>query len=145
MRPNIPCFIIPISNDNLIFPESMLAEVLTIDEREPSHRESAFSGWLDWSRRRVPIINIDWLYKPDIEKKPIRRVVVMYTILGSPDLPFIALQAEGIPHSVVVSENTLQDADKVIESPYVASHLQLSSLPCILPDWPRVEEYTLAL
>ena len=93
-----------------------------------------------WSRWRVPVVSFEHLCDAHLTKRLIQKVVVMHTVLGQQDLPFIGIATEGIPHSVTINASILQEQDLDIVSPYVIAHLLVSNLPCILPDWPRIEE-----
>lgn len=139
MNTEITCLIVPITNGSLIFPQNMLAEVHAVDDVEPSDNP-LLSGWVDWSRRRVPVVSFEHLCDAHLTKRLIQKVVVMHTVLGQQDLPFIGIATEGIPHSVTINASILQEQDLDIVSPYVIAHLLVSNLPCILPDWPRIEE-----
>lgn len=142
MKPDLSCLIVPISNGSLIFPENMLAEALTIEEiSNPVDQE--LITWVEWSRRRIPIVSFEQLCNNQAELKPIRRIVVMHTVVGDERLPFVALQAEGIPHPVKINESLLQESAIQVDCPYVACYVQVSNLPCTVPDWPRVEELVL--
>ncbi len=128
---HLECYIIPVKAGNLLVPEHLVAEIITLKNVDND-------GNLAWRNRFVPIIdNKD-------NTKTATRVVVIKSVMGYQGLPYIAIATDGIPYPVIVKPDLLSELS-VENQVYdmAASHVRVGSLDCIVPDLPKVERRVL--
>ncbi|MGV6810074.1 MAG: hypothetical protein ACWA5U_09380 [bacterium] len=74
-------------------------------------------------------------------------VLLLHTLLAPETLPFLALRVTGSPHPVSVNQETLQAMTPPLAQPcvYIASHVHVANLPCVILDLPAIEQSLLKM
>ncbi|MEE9303439.1 MAG: hypothetical protein V3U84_06605 [Thiotrichaceae bacterium] len=121
------CQIIPVETGNLLIPEQLVAEVVTLEGADSQKN-------LSWRNRVVPIVpNTDF-------NKLTTRVAIIKTIMGYEGMPFIAIPTDGIPHAVDINSSTLGEV--LVENQncsIAAGYGRVGSLNCVIIDLPKLE------
>ena len=130
---DLKCHIIPVKAGNLLVPEHLIAEIVTLDDSDNE-------GNIAWRNRIVPIID------NNDNSKVATRVVVIKSVMGYQRLPYIAIATDGIPYPIVVNPDLLSELELSAEDQVcdiAASYVRVGSLDCIVPDLPKVERQIL--
>ena len=141
--PPIKSVVIPLELGNLIIPNKLMVEMISIGDYD----EAKLINWLQWHGKQIPLISLEALCATDQDNKTNKHCVVLNTLLENDELGFIAIQSKGSPHTVEVTEETLRDDHKKNEQrcPYIASHVRVGNIPCMIPDLPAVETVILEM
>jgi len=141
--PPVKSLVVPVGLGNLIIPENLMVEMIHIEEQD----ESSPVNWLDWQGKNIPLISLEALCVVDSQIESNKHCIILNTLLDNDELAFIAIQSKGSPHTVEVTEATLRDDHKKNEQrcPYIASHVRVGSIPCMIPDLPAIETVILEM
>ncbi len=124
----LQCLIIPMEVGNLLVPESLVAEIVLLEDSDT--QQSIY-----WRNRRVPI------YRGDTISKLVTRVAVLRAVMGYSDLPFVAIAIDGIPYTLPITPDSLTELPPVDDDCQIAaSYTRVGSLDCMIPDLPKVEQ-----
>lgn len=127
MKSELKCQIIPVETGNLLIPECLVAEVVMLEGVDT--QQSLF-----WRNRAVPIIPNNNF------NKLTTRVLIVKTVMGYQEIPFIAIPTDGIPHSVTIDSTTLGKVAEDKQSCSIAAgYGQVGSLDCVIIDLPKLE------
>ncbi len=141
VRPVIKCAVLRLQQGSLIVPLNLLAELVTVEQLEPSHLPGIL-GWLNWLNRPVPVVSLESLCMlGEGIVQSASNCLILHTVSDCEDLPFIALQVQGGLQTVEISEDTLRDdySGNTQRCPYVARQVRISQLVCLIPDLPALE------
>ena len=135
--PPVKSLVVPLELGNLIIPRNLMVEMIHIEKQD----ESKPINWLDWQGKRLPLISLEALCLVDPKRETNKHCIILNTLLDNEELAFVAIQSKGSPHSVEVTEATLRDDHKKNEKrcPYIASHVRVGNIPCMIPDLPAIE------
>lgn len=135
--PPVKSLVVPLELGNLIIPSNLMVEMIHIDAQD----ESRPVNWFDWQGKSLPLISLEALCLDDPKRETNKHCIILNTLLDDDALAFIAVQAKGSPHMVEVTELTLRDDHKKNEQrcPYIASHVRVGNIPCMIPDLPAIE------
>ena len=111
----VRCLLIPIQGGQLLLPTTVIAEILTFNELEELFDPpNGLLALINWRNQRIPLLSIEnilSLPKPSrttiLLKQP--RIIILYCLEPTQTTPFYALKAIDVPHTLMVTENTLTD------------------------------------
>lgn len=140
----VRCLTLPIHGMKLLLPNTVVAEVLEYREIDTAARLPKWVlGILSWRGRNVPVVSFERIVGSDISgiHSHETRFIVCNTLTGNNNIPFIALQIEGIPHLAQV-DNTLLEYDSAITQPAPAAqaYLRLQGESVIVPKMDMIEK-----
>ncbi len=141
MRPTIKSAVLRLQHANLIVPLNLLAELVSVDQLETSEHPGIL-GWLSWLNRPVPVVSLESLCMlGEGVVQTASNCLILHTVSGCEELPFIALQVQGGLQTVDIGEDTLRDdySGNAQRCPYVARQVRISQLICLIPDLPALE------
>lgn len=140
--PIVKSLIVPLEKNNLIIPMSLLVEMVEIDNIDTTE-SAGLEGWLNWKNRKIPLISIESLcfMADEIATELQTQCLILHTLTDTPDLPFIAVKVKSSPQTVEVDEDTMQENSRENDQrcPYIARHVRVANLPCMIPDLPAIE------
>ncbi len=136
-------FTLPLNQMKLLLPSTLIAEVLEYKEVEPAgHMPEWLLGMLQWRGRSVPLFSMEKLLGQEQANRSERtRHVVCNTLSGSPRIPFLAIQIEGMPQLHMVTNEMLAEDKEVMEKqPGVQGRFQLQGEKVLVPDLDAMEK-----
>ncbi|MBK8453074.1 MAG: chemotaxis protein CheW [Thiofilum sp.] len=139
---SLKCAVLRLHEGNLIFPISLLAELVTNGELEDSTTQG-LEGWLTWRSRRVPVIALESLCKTQYDSSSTdSKYLILHTVSTYMGLPFIAIRVQGGMQIVDLKEDNLRNdySGNLQRCPYVARQVRISKLLCFIPDLPAIEK-----
>ena len=134
--------LIPLADMRLLLPTTCIAEI--VDWREPEAVDGApawLLGILEWRGLRIPLLSFEAANgRPRGEVSRRGRIAVLNGIGGDPELPFYALQLQGIPRLVQVDQANIGTISEPGESlPLVRDHAMLQDAEVLIPDLDGLE------
>lgn len=106
---SVRCLVVPLKGLLLLLPNTLVAEVT--DYVEPSPLPSApewLRGMMPWRGRSVPTVDMLAVTGRGKDRQKAKRAVVLNTLNGNTELPFIAISSHGIPRLVEVKGDMIQ-------------------------------------
>lgn len=126
----------------ILLPNTLVAEVTEVASVETAaNTPDWLSGFVNWRGRNVPLVSYERLLGQDtIERHDGSRMVVLNTLNGNPQLPFIAMEIQGLPHMSLLSHDMVEyeDNDKAGE-PVVLSSLRVEGDSVLVPNIDVIE------
>lgn len=159
---NVSTLLVPIDTGHLILPENMVAEFIALQD-VVYHAHGL--AWINLHGVAVPLLSLYQLC-PDLYTKQQQNgstqdapvfaesatenasmALVLHTLLSPDLLPLLALRVTGSPHQVEVNAETLREDHKHDGKTcvYVASHVRVANLPCVILDLPAIEQSLLKM
>lgn len=129
----------------LLLPNSVITEVLSFSD--PDAVEGApnwLLGLIRWRGWQVPLLDFAELAGVQARTTQLqggrRRVIVVKALGGNPQLPYMALLADGFPRLVTVKASNLQaPADATDTAACIHAIATLNDEEAIIPDLDKVE------
>lgn len=133
--------LIPLEGYTLLLPNTAVAEVLNYSRPDAALAAPEWLlGMLLWRERRVPMISFEAACggRPGPATRR-SRIVVLNTLGGNPDLPYIAVMTQGIPHLRALGEESVE-REEGEASASVACRVRLDgSQLALIPDIDELE------
>lgn len=145
--------LIPITGDNLLLPNTAVAEVIYYQEPQSLAGPKWLLGMLTWRERSVPLVSFEMACAAKAEESdqalatPNARakVAVLNTLNGNPELNFIAVVTQGLPKLMLIDENKIASIEHEIEtSPLILSRVIVNDEPALIPNLDALEEMLMA-
>ena len=133
---------IPLAGMRLLLPTTAIAEI--VDWQTPAPVADApdwLLGMMAWRGLQIPLLSFEAANGEapgEVQRRG--RVAVLNGIGGDPDLPFYAVQAQGIPHLTSADQHSLQAISEP-ESllPLVSGIASLQDQEVLIPDLDKLE------
>ncbi len=134
--------LIPLAGMRLLLPTTCVAEI--VDWQDPETVDDApawLLGMLEWRGLRIPLLSFEAANGgPRGEVSRRGRIAVLNGIGGDPELPFYAIQLQGIPRLVQVDQANIGAISEPGESlPLVRDHALLQDAEVLIPDLDGLE------
>lgn len=133
--------LIPLDGYTLLLPNTAVAEVLSYQRPDAALAAPEWLlGMLLWRERRIPMISFE-AASGGRPARPHRRsrIVVLNTLSGNPDMPYIAVLTQGIPQLRALGENAVE-REEGEASASVACRVRLGGRePALIPDLDELE------
>jgi len=134
--------LIPLAETPLLLPTTSIAEI--VGWQVPAPLASApnwLLGMLEWRGLHVPLVYFEAACgRPRGEIGRRARIVVLNGIGGHPELPFYALQTEGIPRLTLVDQANLETIPAPDERlPLALDYVRLKGDTAVIPDLDALE------
>jgi len=139
--PEIHCMMIPVDEETLLLPTSVMAEVL--DYTPPDSMDKSppwLLGQVEWESRQVPVFSFSALinnHDPD-EINPRSKIMILKSLSESARVPYLGLVLTGLPRPVVVKEDSLMATGDEKKSLGVYSRIKIEESEAIIPDLDRL-------
>lgn len=139
----IQSLIIPLRHNNMVLPQSSIAEVISVPEvKELQGEEIWFTGHFNWRNQQVPLISIERMCGlGNLENiNRARRLAVLYGLEQHPGLEFYAVEIQAIPHPVLLGNEDLVSIDEVSDDTgIIDAHVQAIGIKSFIPNLTTVE------
>ncbi len=134
--------LIPLADMRLLLPTTCIAEI--VDWQEAEAVEDAPEWWLgmlDWRGLHIPLLSFEAANgRPCGEISRRGRIAVLNGIGGDSELPFYALQLQGIPRLILVDQASIETISEAEESlPLVLACATLQGQAVLIPDQDKLE------
>ncbi len=139
--------LIPIEGDNLILPNTAIAEVIFYVEPEAiSTAPEWVLGRLSWRDRSIPLISFELACEqPQPVPDPRSKIVVVNTVGGNPEINFFAIVTQGLPQLLLIDEGKIAPIEHETEaSPLILGRVIVNGEPAIIPNLDVLESWLLA-
>ncbi|VAW92283.1 hypothetical protein MNBD_GAMMA22-322 [hydrothermal vent metagenome] len=146
----VHCLFIPLQEELLLLPNSNIAEVVSYEEPTPFDDAPPWLlGRVPWRERLIPLLSFGVISGKKKKAKVTKnsRIVVLNTLNGNSELPYIAIIAQGIPHLETLNENKIIDAeDQASDDRYsILRHVIIDDKQAVIPDVDDIEMRLLRL
>ena len=144
----VRCLQLPLRGLSLLVPNTTVAEVSGYLPPEPMAQAPEWLlGTVLWRGASVPLISYElMLGRDNTMHSQHRRIAIMNTIRTDSLLPFLAIEVQGIPRLIHLSEEMLSLREGERESPsMVASDVVFEGKNSIIPDLAVIEKMLLQL
>ncbi|MBD3620445.1 MAG: chemotaxis protein CheW [Chromatiales bacterium] len=138
----INSLVVPLNGQNLLLPQSAMAEVLSRQPLRPFEGPVKWlRGFAEWRGQQIPVVSLETICgRSGGEVTANSRFVVLYAVEGIPGLQFYALEVSGIPHPVKLQAGDLVEGGvKDQDCEVVARNVLADGESCVIPDLQRLE------
>jgi len=129
---SIKCVILTLRSENVIVPDALVAEIISVKEIEASVNKPAwYLGDMKWHGVNVPLLSFETAGGSKSAKVNLNtQAVVLYAVANEGDevkYPFIGLVMSGVPHITNFSRDQFKlDSDAEEEHPMVAQNVRIN-------------------
>lgn len=144
----VRCLQLQLRGLSLLVPNTTVAEVSGYLPPEPMAQAPEWLlGTVLWRGASVPLVSYElMLGRDNTMHSQHRRIVIMNTIRTDSLLPFVAIEVQGIPRLIHISEDMLSLREEERENPpMVASDVMFEGKNNIIPDLAVIEKMLLQL
>ncbi|MFV2060476.1 MAG: chemotaxis protein CheW [Gammaproteobacteria bacterium] len=135
----VHCLFIPLKDELLLLPNSNVAEVVAYEEPTPfTDAPPWLLGRITWRERLIPLIAFGVISgrnkKSTMSKNS--RIIVLNTLNGNSELPYISIITQGIPHLESINEKNITDvADSEDDGRQsILRHVMVDDKHAMIPD-----------
>ncbi|MDN5848265.1 MAG: chemotaxis protein CheW [Nitrococcus sp.] len=141
---SIRCFLIPISDHNLLLPAAVVAEVAGFQEADPVPDCLAEQEWLfgfaNWRNQKIPLISMEAVITGErADPSAHARIVVLKGIGGRLQLPYFAVLTQHVPRPTILFEPAVESLDEFEPIPGIHGQVLVNGEPALLPDLEEIE------
>lgn len=107
----IPCMLLPMAGQSLLVPTVTVAEMAPVAPfQQVADTPDWFLGFYEWRNNRVPVLHLDLLNEERLhDLNPQGRVAVLNNTGLNSELPFLAIQSQGIPRMSRVGPKDIKE------------------------------------
>jgi len=138
MSDQLYCVLIATEGDTLLLPNAMVAETVGLDALTADGPESHWKlGSLEWNRQRIPAVRFEVANGAAAQPLGRRaRLVVVQPLEGSAIATPLALLAQGYPHLITVTRQSIQPQPLRPEDDpeLVLTRLSIGNTQALVPD-----------
>jgi chemosensory pili system protein ChpC len=140
----VHCLFIPLKDELLLLPNSNVAEVVSYEEPTPfSDAPPWLLGRVSWRERLIPLVSFGVISgknkRSTVSKNS--RIIVLNTLNGNRDLPYISIITQGIPHLESINEKNItyleEQPDENRQS--ILRHVKVGEKNAMIPDIDDIE------
>ena len=144
----IHCLLIPLHNEMILLPNAAVAEVVAYSEPEPiEDAPDWLLGKLNWRDHMVPLISFEVASGGQMAvNQDGARIAVLNTLNSNPNVPYVAIVIQGIPHlQVVVPDIIEENRNADAERPSVSAQIVVEGQEVLVPDLDSLEQRIISL
>lgn len=139
---------IPTIRENILLPNSNVAEILPFSNVELFDEENGnpswFLGHLFWRGQEIPLVSIDVIRgETDPQANKRSRIAVTHTLNQNRELPYIAIVVQGIPRLSYVREDNIKFVEEESICEAEKMYVSVDDLQASIPDLDKLEELIL--
>lgn len=134
---DIRTLLTPLTEGNILLPNSMVAEILEYTSPEPFKKAPAWLlGELAWHGWQVPVVSYLRLINKR-EQDPVTkrsRILIIKTLGYSTQLNYIGLLIQGLPKIKTVTAKSLNEEKKATKSKSIFSRVEIEDQTAMIPE-----------
>ncbi len=139
----IRCVLIPMRESWILLPNAVVSEVLNVPPYLPvKNTPTWLIGDFNWREQVVPLVQLDTILGVPIEGNGIgaqSKTIILNSISGNVNLPYIAIISQQIPRLIKVSEKNLKNIPNPIKGEYITKWVRVNDNMALLPDLEKLE------
>ena len=140
---SVRCLTLELHGLMLLLPNTLVAEVTETIEVTPAGSSSPdwLRGFISWRGRNLPLVSFEHLLGMEtVAHHDESRMVVLNTLNNNPQIPFIAMEIQGLPRLSSLKHGMLEyDENNKLDEPVVLSGLRIEGESLIVPDIDAIE------
>ncbi len=128
----IKCVILTLRKENVIVPNALVAEIISVKDLEESKNAPAwFLGRMNWRGADVPLLSFEAASGAEMNKVNLNtQAVVLYAVGKGGEVaenPYLGLVMSGVPHvSRFTREQITTDVEAIDEHPMVVQKVRIN-------------------
>ena len=132
----VRCMLMPLSDINLVIPNSAVSEVIGYSEpRKLEDTSNWFQGVVLWRGVYVPVVSVEQMCGIDIVNIGSRsRIAIIYNPQKDEDLPYIGVHIQDIPRAYLAESSKMESGNDDDLSPYLLSRVDDEQYARMIPD-----------
>ena len=134
--------LIPLAGDQLLMPNSLVAEVVNYQAPQPVADAPAWlKGHMGWRGEILPVVSMEVLMQIREGQLGHRaRIVVCNALSGNPRLPYLGLVAQSIPRLIRITRDNLEPGDEArFRVPGSIAGVRIAGEEASIPDLDALE------
>ena len=140
MPSEVPSLLIPLENNNLLVPNSCVAEIVPYVLPEQSDNENIWLlGNVVWRDLNLPCISFEHLADNQRINTKVERVAIFNTLSDTYEMRFYGVAINGIPRLARVVEQEIVE-EPIELSAFEKLNVQVNGEKCIIPDLDAIEK-----
>lgn len=127
----------------MLLPHATVAEVIPYSSAQAVPDAPAWlAGMLAWRGAHIPLVFFEGACGEPTPESPSpaqQKIVVLKTLGGDPDMPFIALVTQGIPHAIKIDPAALSSQEQESVQPFILKYVQIKGQLAYIPNMDSLE------
>ncbi len=108
----VRCLLIHVNGAKLLLPNAVIAEVTSNDDDVKllsKNQPNWLLGTINWRNQRIPLLAIEEALSLPITTSSVKkyRIIVLYGLESAQAMPFYAIKAIDVPHTIAITETSL--------------------------------------
>lgn len=139
---SVRCLTLGLHGAKLLLPNTLVAEVSESSAaRAAANTPDWLIGFITWRGRNIPLISFEQLLGLDVPGRHDQsHMVVLNTLNGNPNIPFIAIEIQGLPHLSLFKHGTLEyDENMKKGEPVILAGVRADGESMIVPNIDTIE------
>lgn len=135
--------IIPLTDMNLVLPNTCIAEVINYSEPMPvDNAPDWFLGNLLWRGITIPVVSFEAANEvPSAGISKATRIAVLNGVSGNEKLSFYGVVVQGIPRLAALEQEEIQEkVNSDVTLPYALSQTEIADQDAVIPDQVKIEQ-----
>jgi chemosensory pili system protein ChpC len=135
--------IIPLTDMNLVLPNTSIAEVIGYSKPEPvKNSPDWFLGMTNWRGLSIPIVSFEKANEVKFARQSkSTRIAVLNGISGNDELSFYGIVVQGIPRLASLDEDSIQEITKPkVTLPLALAQAEVAEQDAVIPDQEQIEK-----
>ncbi|MDJ0832015.1 MAG: chemotaxis protein CheW [Gammaproteobacteria bacterium] len=141
---SIRCMQLPLHNQQLLLPNSAVAEIIGYTSPEAAHQGSGwYDGKISWRGVLVPVVSVEKMCGMETAESGHRtRIAIIYNPNGDQSLPYLGLILKDIPRAYLAEPERLQAMQATANCDYLLGQADAMFEQLYIPDLDAIIEAT---
>jgi chemosensory pili system protein ChpC len=135
--------LLPLSNMNLVLPNTCIAEIINLQPIEPIKKSADWLlGMTSWRGVHIPVISFERANTMAMDEySKVTRIAVLNSLGNESDLPFYGIITQGIPKLLAVEKTDINAIKKPdVELPIAQQQTMINNEAAVIPDQLLIEK-----
>ena len=137
---SVRCMLLPLTELNLLVPNSAVAEIIAYTEpRSLANCSDWFPGVVLWRGAYVPVVTVEKLCEiAEAGVGPRSRIAIIYNPEKDPELPYLGIHMQDIPRAYLADPDTTESGGSEGLDEYLLTRVDDEELARVIPDLDRI-------